>query len=173
MLLELIYSSVITSNTAYSYKSGTSMAAPMISAVVADMLWYNSSITFNQVIANLQATKNNIAVTSCSTSSVTKCYGIKVNCSALYIPKPTKAPTLAPTILTTTTTTARPNATPTTTTTTTTKAPTTTTTTKAPTTAAPTTKTPTKIPTSCRNKNVTCATYLDCCSKKCLRRTCQ
>ena len=50
-----IYSADFSLVSAYSYKSGTSMASPLVAGVVANMLSENSALTPGQVWANLES----------------------------------------------------------------------------------------------------------------------
>jgi subtilisin family serine protease len=164
-----ILSSWYTDSGAYAIASGTSMATPVMTGIITDLLWNNNTLTFNQIKSILQQSSNNINVQSCLSGTNT-CKAIKINCAAIYnstakqtttTAKPTTAmPTTAkpttttsttskPTTTTTLPTTARPTTTttlPTTAKPTTTTLPTTTkptTTTSKPTTSKPTTSKPT------------------------------
>jgi subtilisin family serine protease len=106
----------------YGLMSGTSMATPHITGLVANLLQQDKTLTFDQVKTQLKA--NSFDVTSCSS---TTCKGAYYTCAS------TSSSTATTTTKSPTTTTKSP--------TTTTKSPTTTT--KSPTTQAPTTKSPT------------------------------
>jgi cobalamin biosynthesis Mg chelatase CobN len=136
-----IISSWFTSDNSYAIASGTSMAAPVITAIVSDLLWSNNALTYNQVLSFLQQPSNNVNLMSCPSQT---CEGIKVSCNAMEGIATTNPTT---TTTTTTTTTAKP------TTTTTTTAKPTDTTTKSTTTSRPTTST--AKPTTSTEKQTT------------------
>jgi len=154
-----ILSSWIGSSYSYQYASGTSMATPMVAALVADMLWYDKSITYDQIVRNLK-TANNVALSTCPAASSAACYGVRVNCSLWYkgtgSPTSTSSPTAKPTTTSSPTsrptTTASPTARPTTTQSpTTTKSPTLQPSTTKPPTLQPSTKSPTLQPSTTKS----------------------
>jgi serine protease len=131
-----------TGDNNYATASGTSMAAPMISGIAADLLWRYNTLTYDQIKSILQQSSNNINLLSCPNATY-PCKALKINCNANYF-SATPAPTTA-------TITSKPTAT-------------------ATTTASPTTTTTTK--SSCRSSGSSCVLNSQCCSSNCRRLIC-
>jgi len=93
-----VLSSWYTSTTSYAMASGTSMATPMVTGIVADLLWRDNTLTYNQIKSIIQSPSNNVAMRTCRDSTY-PCKALKLDCSTVYTPKPTTANTLAPTTL--------------------------------------------------------------------------
>jgi subtilisin family serine protease len=67
-----IYSADYGSNSGYTYKSGTSMASPLVAGVVANMLSENSTLTPAQVWANIDSSALNNVISSGFSGDTTK-----------------------------------------------------------------------------------------------------
>jgi subtilisin family serine protease len=67
-----IYSADYGSVSGYSYKSGTSMASPLVAGVVANMLSENSTLTPAQVWANIDSSALNNVISSGFSGDTTK-----------------------------------------------------------------------------------------------------
>ena len=78
-----IYSSVHECDSCYEWKSGTSMAAPVIAGMVATMIAYDNSLTREQILDILTDNSGTFNLDKCQNTNNKKCKGIKQSCGMM------------------------------------------------------------------------------------------